>query len=350
MTNAAYQAVLAELEKLLPPRAVSHMLKEGLAALGRTPATLSVADIEPLLRGPLHGYLRQQLHDDRAAAAVEAIIGRLHDPSARLLEQTPAWTEKLRGETEELTARLSHYNLYFDWPEVQDLRSRVNQVHAQLESGTDVREQLDEARARLVRLEDRLSAELGEQTRRISALQAAAGAVTEGSDRRARRLHTLIRQLQDGMEQQVLMPAELGRAERLLDELLEPVPAPGTAEVTEAAAAVSMPERLARLENELAENTRHRTQTGDQLAQLLTQLRVAAEAGPSITPAEQEELTSGVARAEELLHDLKAEAEAARTIAGSLSSPGSLERLLSSIGPARKESRPEDDDAHSGNS
>lgn len=319
MTNAAYQAVLAELEKLLPPRAVSHMLKQGLAALGRTPATLTASDIEPLLRGPLHAYLRQQLHGERATAAVANILERLNDPSKRLLEQTPAWTEKMRQETEELTAKLSHYNLYFDWPEVQELRSRVNEARTQLLGGEDVRERLDDARVQLGQVQERLAAELAEQTRRITELTAAAGGHAAGDDRRARRLRTLVRQLLAGMEQEVLMPAELARAERLLAELDEEEAGrqPGNTPA----------ERLGRLGEQLASLGTGRSEKMAELRSLLARLESGDASGQA----------AELGRAEELLKEVLAEAEAKRSIAGGLSSPGSLDRLLDSLGPGGRD-------------
>ena len=328
MTNAAYQAVLAELEKLLPPRAVSHMLKQGLAALGRTPATLAVDDIAPLLRGPLLAYLKQQLHGERAADAVEGIIARLHDPAARLLEQTPAWTEKLRTETEELTAKLSHYNLYFDWPEVQEFRSRVNEARLKVLAGADAREELDGARARLGEVEDRLAGELAGQTRRIRKLAGAAAALPESEDRQFRRLHTMIRQLEQGLEQQVLMPAELAHAEELLAGLARAGTQPE-------AAAAGPAGQLARLEAEFVRQGGPRTETGRRLRQLLDRLHGLAGAGPVPEGAPAREFADLSARAGQLLETVRAEAAAARSIAGELNEPGSLDRLLLNLAPGQ---------------
>lgn len=224
MTNAAYQVLIRELEQLLPPRVVSRSLKDGLASLGKTPEDVTLADLSTLLRGPLKRQLEALLPPGRAEKATEEIIGRITDPDARLLQQTPAFEQKVRSELEELTAKLRPFNLYFEWPEVQKYRAQLQLIREEMDAEGNVAVLIREAREQLELLQQKLEDQLVLQAGELAELNEALERLRSLGGPRVRRLENLLNQISQAQEQRTLMPAEIEKARLLsvdLRKLLE---------------------------------------------------------------------------------------------------------------------------------
>lgn len=224
MTNAAYQVLIRELEQLLPPRVVSRSLKDGLASLGKTPEDVTLADLSTLLRGPLKRQLEALLPPGRAEKATEEIIGRITDPDARLLQQTPAFEQKVRSELEELTAKLRPFNLYFEWPEVQKYRAQLQLIREEMDAEGNVAVLIREAREQLELLQQKLEDQLVLQAGELAELNEALERLRSLGGPRVRRLENLLNQISQAQQQRTLMPAEIEKARLLsvdLRKLLE---------------------------------------------------------------------------------------------------------------------------------
>ncbi len=265
MTNAAYQAVIRELEQLLPPRVVSRTLKDGLAAVGRTSEDVTLKDLEELLRGPVLRQLQALLPAGRAEEAVAGILDRILDPDSPALHQTPAFEQKVRGELAELRENLKPFNLYFEWPEVQKLRAQLQLLEDEADAGGEVASVLSEARDQLALLRQKLEDQLVLQAGELAELEEALERLSTLGGPRVRRLESLISRIRKAQEQRVLMPAEIDQARllsvdlrKLLESSVYSTAAPGE-ELDLKATAELLPEEVnERLRQLDLENEAHR--------------------------------------------------------------------------------------------
>lgn len=243
MTNAVYQATIAELEALMSPRVVSRSLQEGLRALGKSPLEVDLADVEQILKGQVYRQLQVTMPVTEAKAKIVDIMERLRalDEAAPRRDRNaapPAPAQQSEG-LEALEESLKPYNLYFEWPEVQKLRAQLQLLRREQEAGHDASRLLQEARAQLAAVERKLEDQLVEQARALGDLQDAFETVKALGGPRVRRLEGLLGQVEAAQRQRHLAPAEVERAEKLILELrklLESSVVLGAEPQTEAAA------------------------------------------------------------------------------------------------------------------
>ena len=224
MTNAAYQAFVQELEKVLPPRVVSRSLKDGLQSLDRTPDNVTLQELESLLRGQVHRQLQAMLPPLKAEEAMANLLERINDPEGKLLQQTPAFGEKVRSDLSELKEALKPFNLYFEWPEVQKLRAQLQLADDEIAGGGQVTALLNEAREQLGLLRQKLEDQLVLQARELDELDEAHERLRSLGGPRVRRLENLMTHIQRAQEMRTLVPAEIEQARLLsvdLRKLLE---------------------------------------------------------------------------------------------------------------------------------
>lgn len=224
MTNAAFQAVVQELEKVLPPRVVSRSLKDGLQSLNRTPEDVTVADLEQVLRGPVLRQLESLLPGPKAQGTISALIEKIQDPDGQLLHQTPAFGQKLRDDLGQLTEALRPFNLYFEWPEVQKVRAQLQLIGDELSAGTDITPLLAAAREQFRLLRQKLEDQLVLQARELAELEEALDRLRSLGGPRVRRLENLISYITKAQDKGTLATAEIEQARLLsvdLRKLLE---------------------------------------------------------------------------------------------------------------------------------
>lgn len=218
MTNAVYQATIAELEAIMSPRVVSRSLQEGLRALGKSPLEVDLDDVEQILKGQVYRQLQVTMPVTEAKAKVVDILERLR----ALGEAAPrrdAAPPQQAASLEALEASLRPYNLYFEWPEVQKLRAQLQLLRREQAAGRDASRLLQEARAQLMTVERKLEDQLVEQARALGDLRDAFEAVKALGGPRVRRLEGLLGQIEAAQRQRHLAPAEVERAETLILEL-----------------------------------------------------------------------------------------------------------------------------------
>lgn len=224
VTNAAYQAFVQELEKVLPPRVVSRSLKDGLQSLDRTPDNVTLGELETLLRGQMHRQLQAMLPPAKADEAMANLLERINDPEGKLLQQTPAFGEKVRNDLGGLKEALRPFNLYFEWPEVQKLRAQLQLADEEIHKGGQVTALLSEAREQLNLLRQKLEDQLVMQARELAELDEAHERLRSLGGPRVRRLENLMTHIQRAQEKCTLVPAEIEQARLLsvdLRKLLE---------------------------------------------------------------------------------------------------------------------------------
>lgn len=216
MTNTIYQETVKTLEAVLSPRVVSRSLHEDLKGRGKSPDTVTLGDIEEILKGQIYRQLQVTMPVTQAKDTISELLERLKEsqPSpeaARSADQKRA--------LEEFQEALRPFNLYFEWPETQKLRAQLGLVTGELEAGNDASRPLADARTQLSRLEQKLEDQLVTQARTLAELTSAAEVVKTLGGPKIRRLESLLGQIRGAQEARQLAAAEIERARKLATDL-----------------------------------------------------------------------------------------------------------------------------------
>jgi chromosome segregation protein len=232
--NPLFRATVRELEVVLPPRVVSRALHDGLAQLDRDAASLSLHDVEQILKGVVFRHLQVTTPAEQARATVAALLERLTaadtaaraepesaervappQPHAPAAAPSPAVSMRL----EALRAALRPFNLYFDWAEVRKLRAQAQAIEQEIAAGGDVETSFAEAEAQLRLVEQKLEDQLVLQARDLGELEEALAVVQALGGPRVRRLEALVGQVRLAQLDRTLADAEIERGRRLARDL-----------------------------------------------------------------------------------------------------------------------------------
>jgi chromosome segregation protein len=240
MPNPLYQALVEVLESELPPRVVSVVLREALAEVGASPATIDHETAEAVLRG--HVFRRLQ-HGGRSPADARSAVAEMgsylqatvpvappvadtkgpadeaDDADASPPPPPPAPSADVTAALELLQTSLRPLNIYFSWPEVRKLRSLVQLAEDEARSGGDAAPLLTEAGDQLHRVEQKLEDHLVLQAQVLADLERVLEAVTPLGTPAVRRLETLVATVREAQIRRTLVEAEVERAEKLAREL-----------------------------------------------------------------------------------------------------------------------------------
>lgn len=227
--NSVYQAIIAALESVLPPRVVSLVLREGLTQVGRTAADLRLEDVEPILTGPAFRRLQTTMSAEQARAAVEGFLASVPAAVEAAPEETstpPTGAAQADGDADSGRARLEAlrdalrpFNLYFDWPEVRKLRAQLQLAEEEVEANLDAGASLDEAHAQLEVVRQKLEDRLVIQARELAELEEAFEVVVSLGGPRVRRLDALIGQIRQAQRSREVAEAEIERAAGIARDL-----------------------------------------------------------------------------------------------------------------------------------
>ena len=216
MANALYQTAVRELERFLPPRVVAQALHEGLAALGKTPDTLTPGDATTIIQKFMLPRLTRAQGGEIAQEATESILATL----ASVPVEMPALS--LKGQTqaiELLQEALRPFNIYFEWSETQKLRAQLSLIESEHEAGRDASELISAAQSQLGVLRQKLSDQLSLQARELAILESSLQASRSLNTPKVRRLEHLLGLIRSAQEAQQRVPAEIERAHKLASEL-----------------------------------------------------------------------------------------------------------------------------------
>lgn len=218
MTNAVYQTTVEELEALISPRVVSRALQEGLRLVGKTPETITVDDVDKILKEQVFRQLQVTMAVTEAKLKITQIIERLRNVGSET-----ASTQRTLAQQEEtliaLQESLKPFNLYFEWPEVQKLRSQLKLLESEQEAGREASRLVQDARQQLGLIEQKQEDQLVNQARILTELEASIEGVRSLGGPKVRRLENLIGQVKEAQDRRQLATAESERALKLVADL-----------------------------------------------------------------------------------------------------------------------------------
>jgi len=204
-------ASLQQLHNALEPHLgdrTEAALKEGLARLGLSGGELTDKDTSNLLKRFVYRELQREMDAAAARKVVKEVLANLAGVPAA------APSPKAR-----LQAALSRFSLYFEWPEVQRLRSLAALIEASESEGQPTDDLLREALEQIELLDEKLQNALLRQARDISDLEDALERVKSIGGPKLRRLQSLLKQIKEAQAADTLATAEVERARKLAADM-----------------------------------------------------------------------------------------------------------------------------------
>jgi hypothetical protein len=220
--NQLYQITMSELEAMLPPRVVSQSLQQGLKQVDETSDSVDYKGLEKVLKSQIYRQLQAKMPKEQAKDKIKDILTLLEDSGN--VPEAPAEPEvdplEAQGEAiAELKEAMRPYNLYFEWSETQKLRAQLQLLEEAQQAGNEATSLLNDAKAQLRAVEQKLEDQLVEQNRQLNELIDALDAVREVGGSKVRRLDNRLKQIQGAQDSRQLASAEIERARKLLSDL-----------------------------------------------------------------------------------------------------------------------------------
>jgi len=206
------------LEPHLGPR-TQAVLKEGLARLRLEPEALDSDRAAVLLKRFVYRELQGQMDAAAARKVVEETLRALGEPNVGDKAEIKPERSPADDPRQVLHKAVSRFKLYFEWPEVQRLRSLAALVEASEGEGEPAKELIEEALEQVDLLEEKLQNALLRQARDISDLEDALERVKNIGGPKPKRLRSLLKQIKEAQQQETLATAEVERARKLAADL-----------------------------------------------------------------------------------------------------------------------------------
>ena len=205
---------LKQLQDALEPHLgerTASVLKEGLTRLGLTADALGDAEVANLLKRVVYRELQREMDAASARKVIKEILAGLPDGEGGVKAEVDPKTK--------LRSALSRYSLYFEWPEVQRLRSLAALIEASESEGHSASDLLKEAESQIDLLDEKLQNSLLRQARDISDLEDALERVKSIGGPKLRRLQSLLKQIKEAQSTDTLATAEVERARKLAADM-----------------------------------------------------------------------------------------------------------------------------------
>ena len=204
---------LKQLQNSLEPHLgerTEAVLREGLTRLGLTEGELNEADAANLLKRIVYRELQREMDAASARKVVKEVLAGFTEEAASEADSDPKTN---------LQSALSRYSLYFEWPEVQRLRSLAALIEASESEGQSANDLLKEAQAQIDLLDEKLQNSLLRQARDISDLEESLERVKSIGGPKLRRLQSLLKQIKEAQAADTLATAEVERARKLAADM-----------------------------------------------------------------------------------------------------------------------------------
>lgn len=220
--NQLYQMTVSELEALLPPRVVSQSLQQGLKQVDETSDSVDYKGLEKVLKSQIYRQLQAKMPKEQAKDKIKDILALLEDSGKTPESPTEPEVDPLEAQGEaisELKEAMRPYNLYFEWSETQKLRAQLQLLEEAQQAGNEATALLNDAKAQLRAVEQKLEDQLVEQNRQLNELMDALDAVRDVGGSKVRRLENRLKQIQGAQDDRQLASAEIERARKLLSDV-----------------------------------------------------------------------------------------------------------------------------------
>jgi hypothetical protein len=246
---------VSELEALLPPRVVSQSLQQGLKQVDETSDSVDYKGLEKVLKSQIYRQLQAKMPKEQAKDKIKDILALLEDSGKTPEAPVEPEVDPLEAQGKaisELKEAMRPYNLYFEWSETQKLRAQLQLLEEAQQAGNEATSLLNDAKAQLRAVEQKLEDQLVEQNRQLNELMDALDAVRDVGGSKVRRLENRLKQIQGAQDDRQLASAEIERARKLLSDLRkaaesaanEPASAPASASASAPSAADAVDDDL----------------------------------------------------------------------------------------------------------
>lgn len=213
-----YKIPVKMLSDLASPRALEKVLYDASASRGLNLDTLDAATLEDILKKDVYRRLQHTVPAKLAKKRVMEVLQELN--SVPTPDSVPTDEFKLTHDPlAPLEESAKRFNLYFDWPETQRLRSILGIARTEVSAGRGVDSLVQEAQGLIEQMERRLSEGLVDQGQDLAELKATLVRVQGMGGREVRRLDGLITQIDEAQGQGTLLPGELERARNIAFKL-----------------------------------------------------------------------------------------------------------------------------------
>ena len=166
-----YKIPVKQLSDLLSSRALEKALQDAASSRGLVLDTLDADTLEDILKKDVYRRLQHTVPAVLAKKRVIEVLKEIHS----VPEPVPVPTTEFRlthDPVVQLEESARKFNLYFDWPETQRLRSILGIARTEASAGRNVDSLVQEGSGLVEQMERRLSEGLAEQGQDLAELKA----------------------------------------------------------------------------------------------------------------------------------------------------------------------------------
>lgn len=210
-----YKIPVKMLSDLMHSSQLERTIKQGARTRGQRIEALDVVMLEDILKQEVFRQLQYFASAPLAKRRLIEVIKELHATPLDELANTISAAEQIQ----QLEQSAKQYSLYFDWSEVQRLRSILTTAKTEEAEGRNVDLLLQEGQDLLVEIDRRLQEGLVSQAQDLAEIKASFERIQGVGGREVRRLENLITQIDEAQKQKTLLPSEVERARNITFKL-----------------------------------------------------------------------------------------------------------------------------------
>lgn len=214
-----YKIPVKLLGDLASPRALEKVLHDASTARGVNVENLDADTLEDILKRDVYRRLQQTVPAPLAKKRVMEVLKEIHSVSRTSSPLRPTEIRLANDPLALLEENAKKFNLYFDWPETQRLRSILGIAKTEVAAGRSVDSLVQEGQGLVEQMERRLQEGLVEQGQDLAELKATFTRVQGMGGKDVRRLESLIAQIDEAQGQGTLLPGEVERARNITFKL-----------------------------------------------------------------------------------------------------------------------------------